>query len=81
MDRVCVCSASRLGEAQRRFLIPPSFSPRSPSVRLRVRLAVERFPPQTHTRPVVLQQKEPLIRHSAAGNYLHLFKLLFMAFV
>lgn len=38
-------------------------------------------PPQTHTRPVVLQQKESLIRHSAAGNYLHLFKLLFMAFV
>lgn len=30
---------------------------------------------------VVLQQNTPLIRHSAAGNYLHLFKLLFMPFV
>lgn len=30
---------------------------------------------------VVLQENTPLIRHSAAGNYLHLFKLLFMSFV
>lgn len=38
----------------------------------------------THSRPVlavVLQQNVALIRHSAAGNYLHLFKLLFMPFV
>ena len=41
------------------------------------------FLSHTHSRPVLwfLQQNTALIKHSAVGNYLHLFKLLFTPFV
>lgn len=70
MERVLVWSASRPGEASR--LVCHFYS-------LSVSLCLDLSRPLSHTRPVVLQQNVSLIKHS--GNYLYLFKLLFMAFV
>lgn len=82
MDQVPVCLASRLGE--------PSWEVWdivfAPFISLVERICEYLSPFALSLRarrpaPVVLQQNTPLIRHSAAGNYLHLFKLLFMPFV
>lgn len=90
MDRVFVWLASRAWQGMMGSL---GYRFRSLSFSLSLSACISESPspfsfssPHTHTatlggRAVVLQQNTALIRHSAAGNYLHLFKLLFMPFV
>lgn len=81
MDQVLVWLAGELGKA-RWVVWDIIFAPfLSCAACISEYLSPFRF--LSHALPcaVVLQENTPLIRHSAAGNYLHLFKLLFMSFV